>query len=112
MYFPQFLVGMSATTIGVAIWAYLATGSIWATLGWFVLTLVILQAGYFGLVVRLLFRRSSKPSDARSATDSTSMVDMVLEDMNLIDRGLQPLHSKPAERETASRMRSKPMDKN
>ena len=56
MYFPQFLIGMSATTIGVAIWAYLATGSIWATLGWSALTLVVLQAGYFGLVMRLIFR--------------------------------------------------------
>ena len=112
MYFPQFLVGMSATTIGVAIWAYLETGSIWATLGWSALTLVVLQAGYFGLVMRLIFRRSSEPKDARPATDSTSMVDMVLEDMNLIDRGLQPLRSKRAERETVSRMRSKPADRN
>ncbi|BAB49312.1 hypothetical protein CK231_18795 [Mesorhizobium loti] len=72
MYFPQFLVGMSATTIGVAIWACLETGSIWATLGWSVLTLVILQVGYVGLVVHLVFMRSSEPSDARSAADPTS----------------------------------------
>jgi len=40
------------------------------------------------------------------------MGDMVLEDMDLIDRGLPPLRSKRAERETVSRMRSKPSDRN
>ena len=40
------------------------------------------------------------------------MGDMVLEDMDLIDRGLPPLRSKRAERETVSRMRSKPADRN
>lgn len=40
------------------------------------------------------------------------MGDMVLEDMDLIDRGLPPMRSKRAERETVSRMRSKPVDKN
>ncbi|TGV55602.1 hydroxyacid dehydrogenase [bacterium M00.F.Ca.ET.141.01.1.1] len=40
------------------------------------------------------------------------MGDMVLEDMDLIDRGLPPLRSKRAERETVSRMRSRPSDRN
>ncbi|CDX17731.1 D-isomer specific 2-hydroxyacid dehydrogenase NAD-binding protein [Mesorhizobium sp. ORS 3324] len=40
------------------------------------------------------------------------MGDMVLEDMDLIDRGLPPMRSKRAERETVSRMRSKPVDRN
>lgn len=40
------------------------------------------------------------------------MGEMVLEDMDLIDRGLPPLRSKRAERETVSRMRSKPVDRN
>ena len=40
------------------------------------------------------------------------MGDMVLEDMDLIDRGLPPLRGKRAERETVSRMRSKPVDRN
>ena len=40
------------------------------------------------------------------------MGDMVLEDMDLIDRGLPPMRCKRAERETVSRMRSKPVDKN
>ncbi len=40
------------------------------------------------------------------------MGDMVLEDMDLMDRGLPPLRCKRAERETVSRMRSKPVTKN
>ncbi|OQM74187.1 hydroxyacid dehydrogenase [Manganibacter manganicus] len=40
------------------------------------------------------------------------MGSMVLEDMALMDRGLPPMRSKRAERETVSRMRSKPVDKN
>jgi len=37
------------------------------------------------------------------------MGDMVLEDMDLMDRGLLPMRCKRAERETVSRMRSKPV---
>lgn len=40
------------------------------------------------------------------------MGDMVLEDMDLVDRGLPPMRSKRAERETVSRMRSRPTDRN
>lgn len=40
------------------------------------------------------------------------MGDMVLEDMDLMDRGLPPVRCKRAERETAGRMRSRPVDKN
>ena len=40
------------------------------------------------------------------------MGDMLLEDMDLMDRGLPPLRCKRAERETVSRMRSKPVTRN
>lgn len=40
------------------------------------------------------------------------MGDMVLEDMALMDKGLPPMRCKRAERETASKMRSRPVDKN
>lgn len=40
------------------------------------------------------------------------MGDMVLEDMDLMDRDLPPMRCKRAERETARRMRSRPVDKN
>lgn len=73
MYFPQFLVGMSVTTIIVAIWAYIETGSVWVTFGWTILAIVILQVGYVGLVVRLIFRRAPEASDARAkSADPTS----------------------------------------
>jgi len=39
------------------------------------------------------------------------MGDMVLEDMDLMDRDLPPLRCKRAERETATKMRSKPVDR-
>jgi len=40
------------------------------------------------------------------------MGEMVMEDMHLMDRGLPPICAKRAERETAGRMRSRPVDKN
>lgn len=40
------------------------------------------------------------------------MGDMVLEDMSLMDRDLPPMRCKRAERETARRMQSKPVDRN
>jgi phosphoglycerate dehydrogenase-like enzyme len=40
------------------------------------------------------------------------MGDMVLEDMELMDRGLPPMRCKRAERETVSKMRSKPVSVN
>ncbi|ARU01801.1 hydroxyacid dehydrogenase [Yoonia vestfoldensis] len=39
------------------------------------------------------------------------MGDMVLEDMALLDKGLPPMRCKRAERETVSRMRSRPVEK-
>ncbi|RWO79719.1 MAG: hypothetical protein EOQ95_29650 [Mesorhizobium sp.] len=47
MSFPQFLVGMTAAAFVLALSAFLATGSIWKALGWTVLTLIVLQVGYF-----------------------------------------------------------------
>ena len=40
------------------------------------------------------------------------MGDMVLEDLDLMDRGLPPMRCKRAERETVARMRSKPVSRN
>jgi phosphoglycerate dehydrogenase-like enzyme len=40
------------------------------------------------------------------------MGDMVLEDMELLDKGLPPMRCKRAERETVARMRSKPVSRN
>ncbi|WP_348642196.1 exopolysaccharide production repressor protein [Mesorhizobium sp. B2-3-5] len=71
MYVGRFLVGMSATTIIVAVWAYMATGSFWKALTWTVVTLVVLQVGYFVLVVGLIHRRAQ---DAATSQDSIDAV--------------------------------------
>lgn len=63
MYFPHFLVGMSATAIIVAIWTYIEAGSIWTALG---CALIVLQVGYAGLVVCLIYWRSSEAADSTS----------------------------------------------
>ena len=68
MYFPQFLVGMFATSFVVAIWADMATGSVWKALGWAVLAMAILQLGYIGLVVRLIYRRESEVVEGNGAS--------------------------------------------
>ncbi|TIP23761.1 MAG: hypothetical protein E5X67_31865 [Mesorhizobium sp.] len=60
MNFPQFLVGMTATSLVVALSTSLATGSIWKALGWTVLTSIVLQVGYFLSVVRLIYRAERK----------------------------------------------------
>ncbi|MDX8451886.1 hypothetical protein RFM98_03875 [Mesorhizobium sp. VK9D] len=65
---PKFLVGMFTTSFTVAIWAYNETGSVWAVLGWAILTMIILQVGYIGLVVSLIHRRASKGADASPAS--------------------------------------------
>ena len=68
MYFPQFLVGMFATSFIVAIWAEIETGSVWKALGWAVLAMVVLQLGYVGLVVRLIYRRESESIEGNAAS--------------------------------------------
>ncbi|MDX8440441.1 hypothetical protein [Mesorhizobium australafricanum] len=65
---PKFLVGMFTTSFIVAIWAYNEAGSVWAVLGWAILTMIILQVGYIGLVVSLIYRRASKGADASPAS--------------------------------------------
>ena len=52
------------------------------------------------------------PPRRRARSAFKRMGDMVLEDMDLIDRGLPPMRCKRAERETVSRMRSKPVTNN
>ncbi|ESZ03518.1 hypothetical protein X737_37530 [Mesorhizobium sp. L48C026A00] len=65
MNFPQFLVGMTAAAFVVALSTFLATGSIWKALGWTVLTLIVLQLGYFLSVVRLIYSAERKTHSDR-----------------------------------------------
>jgi hypothetical protein len=64
MYFPQFLLGMFATSAVVAISAYMTTGSMWQALAWSILTLIVLQLGYFGLVVWTIYRPDAEGAEA------------------------------------------------
>ncbi|MBM2715838.1 exopolysaccharide production repressor protein [Mesorhizobium caraganae] len=64
MYFPQFLVGMLATSAVAAVWAYFDTGSIGKGVIWGVIAAVLLQAGYFALVFRLVYGRRDTEQEA------------------------------------------------
>nr|WP_027166442.1 hypothetical protein [Mesorhizobium sp. WSM3224] len=70
MYFPQFLMGMFATSFITAIWAELETGSVWKAIGWSILAMIILQVGYVGLVVRLIYKRQGTEADLVSANST------------------------------------------
>lgn len=69
MYFPQFLVGMTATLLVVLGWTYASTGSVWESLGWTFLAGVVLQAGYF-VAVLWLVHAESRGTDESKATDA------------------------------------------
>ena len=72
MYFPQFLVGMFTTSAALGAWAYEGTGSIWKAVAWAVIAAVLIQAGYFALVVRLAYgRRETEQSPSSTAPDAT-----------------------------------------
>lgn len=61
--------GMFATSFIGAIWADdIETGSVWTALGWAILALVILQSGYIGLVISLIYKRASKGAEASPAS--------------------------------------------
>jgi exopolysaccharide production repressor protein len=70
MYFPQFLMGMFATSFITAIWAELETGSVWKAIGWSILAMIILQVGYVGLVVRLIYKRQGTEADLAPANST------------------------------------------
>ncbi|CAN7434477.1 exopolysaccharide production repressor protein [Mesorhizobium sp. LjRoot246] len=54
----------------VAVWTYLATGSFWEAFAWTIATLLILQVGYFVLVVRLIFRRANHVATSQDPVDA------------------------------------------
>ncbi|TGQ92708.1 hypothetical protein EN851_14280 [Mesorhizobium sp. M8A.F.Ca.ET.208.01.1.1] len=56
MHFRQFLIGMTATSASVALAAYFRTGSPWVGLAWAAASAILLQAGYFMLIVREVYR--------------------------------------------------------
>lgn len=70
MYFGQFIVGMSATALIVAVWTYMITGSFWEAFAWTIATLLVLQVGYFVLIVRLIFRRAHDIAPSQDPVDA------------------------------------------
>jgi hypothetical protein len=68
MYFPQFLIGMLVASGALAAWTYSATGSLMSAAIWAILALVLLQTGYFVLVLALVYvsRDTQRASDAGS----------------------------------------------
>ncbi|RRH94842.1 hypothetical protein EH240_26305 [Mesorhizobium tamadayense] len=70
MYFPQFLVGMTATLLVVLGWTYASTGSVWESLGWTFLAGVALQAGYFVAVLWLVHGETRVTDEAKAGTTS------------------------------------------
>lgn len=65
MYFPQFLVGMTATLLVILGWTYATTGSAWASLGWTFLAAAVLQAGYFVAVLWLVFAQARSTHETK-----------------------------------------------
>ncbi|WP_348630099.1 MULTISPECIES: exopolysaccharide production repressor protein [unclassified Mesorhizobium] len=61
---------MSATAIIVAAWTYMATGSFWEAFAWTIATLLVLQVGYFVLIVRLIFRRAHDIAPSQDPVDA------------------------------------------
>ena len=74
MYFPQFLIGMTTTSASVAISAYFNTRSLWAALAWAVASAVLLQIGYFVLVVRLVYQPATSEGTTANHDASQSEV--------------------------------------
>jgi exopolysaccharide production repressor protein len=68
MYFPQFLVGMAAALLAIMGWIYADTGSLWQSLGWTFVAALLLQAGYFIVVLFLIYGRASRKAEADSPT--------------------------------------------
>ncbi|TIO10872.1 MAG: hypothetical protein E5X89_09410 [Mesorhizobium sp.] len=64
MNFPQFLVGMATASSIVALSTFLTTGSIWKALAWTIVTLIVLQVGYFVFVVRLIYGAGAEDAEA------------------------------------------------
>lgn len=63
---------MAATLLVILGWTFASTGSIWAALGWTVLAAVVLQAGYFAVVMWLVHGEARVTDEAKSGDGSAS----------------------------------------
>ncbi|TGP50701.1 hypothetical protein EN873_22745 [bacterium M00.F.Ca.ET.230.01.1.1] len=70
MYFPQFLIGMVVASGASAAWAYSATGSLMSVAIWAILALILLQTGYFVLLLGLVY--GSRGADRAAGSTQTA----------------------------------------
>ena len=90
MSFPRFLVGMVSVLLVFAVWTYALTGSLGSTLLQTLICAVLIQLGYF-LVILILVARGereaiSRPGDSyrRKATRTDSLAAKVRHITNLL----------------------------
>jgi len=65
MRFPNFLVGMFGVLIAFAITTYMITQSLWATIVQTLICAVVIQIGYFGVVLFLVLREKPRTSERK-----------------------------------------------
>lgn len=65
MSFPRFLVGMISALVVFAVWSYVATGSLGATLWQTLGCAVLLQVGYFIAVLFMIMRGEKRTAPKR-----------------------------------------------
>ena len=68
MRLPRFVLGMLAALLAFALVTYILTGSLWATVLQTVVCAVLIQAGYFAVVVYLAFHGERKRKDQPSCS--------------------------------------------
>jgi exopolysaccharide production repressor protein len=62
--FRDSLWGMAVTLLAILGWIYAATGSLWQSLGWTFVAALLLQAGYFIVVLFLIYGRASREAES------------------------------------------------
>ncbi len=74
MRLPRFVLGMLAALLAFALATYALTGAFWTTVLQTLVCAVLIQAGYFAVVVYLAFhgetKREGQPSSARDGVSS------------------------------------------
>jgi len=74
MYLPRFLIGMVAVLLALAAWIYTATGSFLTALIWTLIGAVLLQIGYFLVVVVLVYRQVLPDETSQRVLNETEKV--------------------------------------
>ncbi len=65
MRFPNFLIGMFGVLVAFAITTFMLTQSLWATIVQTLICAVIIQIGYFAVVLLLVLREKPRTSEQK-----------------------------------------------